>query len=281
MCAVWCVKLTSVYKDQANITSQTSMPGLRGLRKPRNAAQRDRSLDGRSTFCDAITLGPFLVWLAVSVAAIVSYGQIGWYAPIACATYSTIMSAVATVNLWGRSHVRMIYLQIDDGPMQMEKEGSRLRWDLCVGCFFAMLALAWAIVDVVAISQISAASQTLPQPCDGRCGACTSDPHCKVWAANMALTTPIVAVCPTARRHTSTEGNATFSCTADAAWMFLTFSATVIWICSLLTRKPHGARPVVSGIETVSPPPNAPRPSCQINALVARSVVEAGRPVVV
>ena len=224
------------------------------IQMPRTTGQRG-SLDGRSVLCDALTLLPFVAWLGVSVAAIVLYSQIEWYAPIACATYSTVMSGVATAQLWRRSHVRVIYLQIDNGPKPVEKEDKRLRRDLCVGCLFAVLSLSWAIVDIVAGAQISAASRTFPQPCNGLCGTCESDPHCREWAAHVALTTPIAAVCPTAVRHASTEGNATFSCIADGAWMFLTFGGTMLWIGSLLLRKTARAQPVVSSIETM-PTPN-------------------------
>ena len=249
------------------------MPGMHGMRKPCTPAARGHLLDSRSALCDAVTILPFLIWLGVSIAAIADYSRIEWYAPIACATYSTIMSGVATVQLWRRSHVRIIYLHIDDGPAHLDKEGRRLRCDLCVACFFALVSLAWAVVDLVANAHISAAKKTLPLPCYGICSTCTADPHCQAWSANVSLSTPIVAVCPTAARHTLKEGNATFSCVADAAWMFLTFGATTLWISSLLLRKSGRAKPVVGGIEQVSPPPSAPESRRRPNGLNSPAVV--------
>ena len=81
---------------------------------------------------------------------------------------------------------------------------------------FALLAVTWGIIDIIANVQIkNYAEDGDPEPCGGTCGNCTIDPHCAAWAARVQANTPLAAVCPPAQRHSpSSESDATFSCVA-------------------------------------------------------------------
>lgn len=247
------------------------MPGMTGMRGPRNPPV-GRRLSSASLLCDVVTLLPFVTWLIVSIAAVAAYSQIQWFAPIACSVYSSLLCGVATYRLWRRTHVRaIIYLTISEGPETSQKAPLQCGREACLAAAFSLVALAWGITDAVAMAQVGRLRNSdLPQPCGGSCGNCSSDPHCTAWAATVTAAVPLVAVCPPARHHTSSESNATFSCVADAAWMFLTFGVSVLWLLFVVVRRrapspavvaASGGRespPTVMSLQAVSPPPSAP-----------------------
>ena len=183
---------------------------------PRNSATMKPNFKWGSVACDALTVMPFVGMTIFSAAAIIAYAQLAWFAPIACSIFSTLLSAVATYRLWRRTHVRAVLYIVVDDPAEKEAASSRCGAEALLAGFFAVIALGWAIVDILGIVQIASARNALPQPCGGVCGTCATDPHCAAWAANVSVTNPIVNVCPPARRHSSSESNATFSCVADA-----------------------------------------------------------------
>ena len=218
--------------------------------------------------CDALTVIPFASWMAVSIGAVVSYAQIGWMAPVCCACYSTVLCGVATAQLWRRTHVRAaIYLTVVPEERSAEQRRA-LRQRCCrpevvLAAAFSLIALAWGVLDIaVNASVIAPAKGSIP--CDGKCGSCESDPHCTAWAANITAQHPVADLCPPARHHSSSESDATFSCVADGAWMFLVFALTVLWLLSLVLRRPPPAQPKEhKGMSLEEAPGHPPRAAPQ------------------
>ena len=80
-----------------------------------NLRIKDKDIGVSSLVVDVLSILPMLVWGVTSVAAIVSYGSMQWFAPVACAAYSSALCAIATVQMWRKTHVRAaIYIVIED-----------------------------------------------------------------------------------------------------------------------------------------------------------------------
>ena len=221
-------------------------------------------------FIDVLTVMPLFVWGIVSLLAIVSYGRMQWFGPIACAAFTTCVCAFATWQVWQRTHVRAaIYIVMDDQSTSSKKK-SRCPADALVALASVVITLVWGVLCIVANSPIAKAKALDSYPCGGECGGCAVDPHCSAWAANVTLNHPIVNICPPAKAHTSEESDVTFSCVADAAWMFLTCIFMIIWLICICLRRTQtasldrvgaGSSSTSSGAElsgAASPPPSAP-----------------------
>ena len=72
------------------------------------------------------------------------------------------------------------------------------------------------------------------QPCPV-CGNCTAvDPHCTAWASALMTAHPLTNICPPGLPPEEHTSNTTFSCLADAAWMYLTAAFALLWVLLLL-----------------------------------------------
>jgi len=212
----------------------------------------------KSLMVDFVTLAPFIVWFFISIAAIIEYNKIQWYAPVACASYSTLLCGVATYRLWQHTHFQravQYHTQANDGEGG-KKPYKYCRPDTWIAGFFASVALIWAILDIVANASISKA-KAYHMPCNGECGTCTWDKHCKEWAAGVMADNPLTQICPPARHLASSTSDATFSCVADCAWMFLTSLFTFLWLIVLCRKPPKAAVHASAGSELSATP--APR----------------------
>lgn len=207
------------------------------------------------------------------------------YAPIACATFTTVLCAFATYRLWRRTHTRAaIYIVFDaDASISAasKQRSATCRFDV-MALLSVIVTAAWGTLNIVTNVVAIAPARAL-MPCDGECGTCSIDPHCRAWSEAVLANSSLAAICPPARGERGKDSNATFSCVADAAWMLLTCVFTLFWLCCSLFRpaptmrgvSPGGRRPPGSELHLsgpVSPPPSAPQSSTR---------AERQRPVVV
>ena len=104
---------------------------------------------------------------------------------------------------------------------------------IALGC--ALICILWAVLCLIANTQIT----SRPKPCAG-CGNCSVDLRCKKWSAAVQEEWPLSHICPPAEHPEDSSSNVTFSCVADAAWMFVTATFALFWALCLL-RKPRRA----------------------------------------
>lgn len=213
-----------------------------------------------SVVIDFITILPFVGWLIMSLSAIPAYAAISWWAPIACAVVTTIICGLATANMWRRSHSRaVIYLVMEDpmtGSANETKNRCITRCDTWMALICMVICVVWASLCMVA----NASVRRIEQPCPGLCGNCSVDFHCHAWAKEVRAAHSLTNICPPAQHDEKSTSNATFSCVADAAWMFLTAAFALAWALFLLRPKQAGGRTrkVSAGSEMTGAAPAPP-----------------------
>ena len=204
---------------------------------------KGNSISAGTVLFDVLSVLPLLVWGIVSLAAVVAYGRMQWFAPISCAVYSTVLCAIATIQLWRRTHIRAaIYIVIDEvgKPQRTPSPHRCCTAPTILATTMMLIAFGWGLLCFAVNATAIAPAKALDSyPCGGSCGGCTVDPHCRTWAANLTATQPIVNICPPARGHLSDDSDATFSCVADGAWMLLTAVLTLLWAGCLQRRAPN------------------------------------------
>jgi nitrate reductase NapE component len=224
-----------------------------------------KNVELRNILFDLVAVLPMLIWGVVSVAAVVAYGRMQWLAPISCAVYSSVLCAIATIQLWRRTHLRAaIYIVIDrpGSPRSTPALCRPCRTPNILAIVSMLVSFAWGVMCLVVNSTAIAPAKALESyPCNGECGGCTADPFCHAWAANLTATSPMVNICPPARGHVSDDSNATFSCLADGAWMLLTAVLTLFWLGCLQLRPASSPAPIGSSGHEISMATGAPADS--------------------
>ena len=197
---------------------------------------------------DLLSVAPLLVWMVVAVAATPIYFRIGWYAPIACASFTFVVCCYGSIMVWRRTHYlrrRVVYLvlgsQVNATPPT--KLGNRIQ--AFVAGAAVSISLIWAILDIVANAQFR--SQQPLMPCDGKCAECVIDPHCRAWADAVRVAQPLTNICPPPQNPSGTT-DSTFSCAADMAWMFVTAAISSVWFITVVCRSQPAAEPNVSPV---------------------------------
>ena len=195
---------------------------------------------------DLLSVAPLLVWMVVAVAAIPTYARIGWFAPVACASFTFIICLYGSIMLWRRTHYlrrRVVYLVIGSeiATTPPTKLGNRIQ--IFIAGSAVSISLVWAILDIVANAQFR--SRTALMPCDGKCAECVVDPHCQAWADGVRAAHPLTNVCPPPQNPSGTT-DSTFSCAADMGWMFVTAAISCVWLITVACRHQPVVEPVVS-----------------------------------
>ena len=186
-----------------------------------------------SAFVDCCTIVPFVGWGLMSCFAIPSYSSGGWFAPVVLAVVSTILCGCAVREMWMRSHRmrQQVYLALEVNAPPPAKD-SRFRGGVALS--FALVCIAWMMLCLLVENTVIRPAEEASMPCGcnevpGRqvsecCHACVDDLYCHAWSSEVLSASPITSICPPGIRdveNVNADLQATFSCLADDAWMYV------------------------------------------------------------
>ena len=229
---------------------------------------------------DLIKILPSVGWLIMCLVAIPSYSSISWKTPVICAVLSSIISIIATYDMF-RFHRRYKYLVFGNAMTSQKSKFAEIKF--CFGCTFAMTSLCLCIAflsvgysippPVIAKDGCSYGNFRRPAPnyANSVCATCSKESRgtdlklcvtkipdgiggsCNktcteirdAYVSNIKTIYPAaINLCPAPPDSANTF--VSFSCLADGFWMLVTCIITLIWVVSLWILRKRSSQDMIS-----------------------------------